>query len=382
MGRKAIPIDLFAVAEKIHHDMPSLRFTSGRWAIYTDVYSDDCILYDSFLNCVKQLKREEDLQYINRVVTDGNSARRLEEILRTECDDGQFHSWGLSYIAGQAMERFKAGERLDKRPKNFEKLSEQDRIFLLETVFHANEVGKFWIISGRAGSGKSSLMNIAIQMLDDDYSAIENTKGSDYDLDQIVCSRIAYADDVVGDLPISSGFLKSIVTHGNISVDPKFKTKYTVKYPQCNIVFLSNEKPRINIGDTGVLRRICWYKKSKPIDKPDQKKLTQRYNEVELIDLGLYLLSMEEWLRSDSTPFNWFDYFKNDTIEMASASSSVYRFYTSLSQLEKCKFCYPNYKDWCKDNGYKPYNLGNFDDQTETLIDWGRIDKNEIGSID
>lgn len=382
MAKKAIPIDLFAIAEKIHLDFPSLRFTSGRWAIYDGVFGENCVLYDDFIECVKQLKKEPGLEYINLVVHDGNTARKLEEILRTECDDGEFHPWGLSWIAREAMERFKNGERLNKIPKTFISLNRQDCLFLLESVFHSNEIGKFWIISGRAGSGKSSLMNIAIQMLDDDYSAIENTKGTDYDLDQIVCSRIAYADDVTGDLPISSGFLKSIVTHGNISVDPKFKTKYTVKYPQCVIVFLSNEKPRINIGDTGVLRRICWYKKTNPIKNPDQKRLTQRYSEIELCDLGLFLLSLEEYLKSDAVPFNWFDYFKEDTIEMASASSSVYRFYSSLSKMERCKFNYPNYRDWCKDSGYKAYNLGNFDDQTQTLIDWGRIKGDEIGEID
>lgn len=374
-------IDLFAVSEKIHEDLPGLRFASGRWAFYAEDKTP--LLFGDFIDCVKYLRHLDGFEWLSKVITDGAVARRLEELLRKECDDGQYHPWGLSNIANSSMVRFNNGGRLNEPPETFKTLKRNDFLFLNRVVFHANDNGRFWIISGAAGSGKSSLMNIAIQMLDGDFSAIENTKGSNFDMDQIVTRRIAYADDVTGDLPIPSGFLKSIVTHGNIAVDPKLRQKFTIRYPQSTIVFLSNEKPKINIGDSGILRRICWYKKTDPIKNPDWKRLTQSFSEWALSDLGLFLLSFEEWLNSDSEKHDWFEYFKDDTIEMASASSTVFRFYRSIAETERSvKFHYKGYCDYCKDAGYKAYNLGNFEDQVQTLVDWGRINKDDIGQID
>lgn len=378
-------VDLFGVADAIHEKLPELRFTSGRWAIYNSPLDDSlgCVLYKDFIDCVRQLRREEGLSSLATIITSGEKARQLEELLRGICDDDSFHSWGLSFIALNAKARFDKGERKNEPPVLFKGLSAKDFILLDRIVFHSYDNHKFFIISGKAGSGKSSFLNLLIQMLDNDFSAIENAKGSSYDLDQVVARRIAYADDVCGELPIDAGSIKSIVTHGNLAVDPKLKTKYTIKYPQTTIVFLSNEKPKVNIGDSGILRRICWYKKSKTIEKPDERFLTAHYSEDELEDLALFLLSYEEWLKSDSGSFDWFKYFEEDTKEMASICSTVYKFYKSMSVYElSAKFDYPHYRDFCKDNGYHSMNASNFLDQTSTLIDWGRIDKNAIGQVE
>lgn len=378
-------VNMFAVADDIHAKLPSLRFASGRWVIYADPYDDSagCTLYDSVIDLISWLPNEEGLNYLRKVILDGPSARRLEEILRIKCDDMKFHPWGLSNIASEAKRRFDSGMRLNEPPEKFKTLSRKDFILLNRLAFHSYDNGRFFIISGKAGSGKSTLIHLASQILDNDSATIENAKGTGYDFDAFLTKRLAFADDVIGDLPVDSGTLKSVVTHGDVTVDPKLKSKFTINYPQCAIVFLSNERPRINLGDSGLLRRICWYKKSNPIKNPDASKLVASYDEEELVSLCLFLLSFEEWLKSDSTPYDWFAYFKDDTYEMASKSSSVYVYYSKIPSSERTfKFNYSDYSKWCREHGYKAYNLGNFEDQTKTLIEWGKIDRNEIGEID
>lgn len=376
-------VNMFLLAEDIHRKLPSLRFVSGRWAIYLSSTDDSaCTLYPSFIELMKWLPNEEGLFRLRKVITDGPTARRLEEILRGYCDDGEFHPWGLASIPSEAKRRFDEGERMNEPPEVFRGLKRQDFIILDRLTFHSYENGKFFIVSGKAGSGKSSLINVEKQILGNDSATIENSRGTGYDYDAFISKRLAYADDVIGDLPVDEGTLKSLVTHGDVTVDPKMKTKFTIRYPQCSLVFLSNEKPKINLGDSGILRRVCWYKKTVRIDNPDFKRLTRSYSEKELTDLCLFLLSFEEWLKNDAESHDWFDYFREDTVEMASASSTVYRFYSKIADSERSfKFNYANYRDWCKENGYRAYNSGNFEDQTDTLIDWGKINRYDLGQI-
>lgn len=277
-------------------------------------YSSGCFVYNNIKYSPtdfvkKQLK--DNYEYFETIKTPKDISAFIEA-LRFWSDENKT-IWPLSSIAQKALDSDK------KISRDSIKLTDAQLALIAQILYHPYSLQKFIVISGRAGTGKSTFMNIIGQLLDNDISTIENTRGSNYDLDQILSSRLAYADDMVGKLPIEEGRLKTLVTHGQCSIDPKFQQKYTFKNPQTIICFLANKDPYIDISDPGILRRVVWYSMDDKIKNPDPMFGTESYEHAWLTEVAI--------LSRDYDRPDWFEcYFRQDTIKHLIRCNSVWKY--------------------------------------------------------
>lgn len=358
--------DFFDLAESIRHDCPELRYTSGRWII------GDRLAKNFRFDVISYLRKKSSRVFSQ--IKNPQQSANLERIMLDEYSDDPSFAFPLSSLAMKAKKEYSPDEYVEM-PGCFDWIDNSRLIIINRVIFHAYEDERFFIFAGKAGSGKSTFTNLLCQLDDKDFAAIENSRGSNYDFDQIVTKRIAYADDIQdGVLPIEEARLKTIATHGDLAIDPKLQQKRTIRKVQSKVIFCSNWKPHLNIGDSGVLRRICWFAMDKPIANPDTSVKTREYSERELVDLLKIALSWDEKFKKQE----WFSWFEQETKDNVAETSSVYQFYKDKGLSYSGGTHYLDYVDWCKDNGIRGiYSKENYSSHISLLKSWGKI-KNDF----
>lgn len=273
---------------------------------------------------------------------------------RSQTEENIKEIWPLSSFALQAKE-----SRLEPDFSKI-KLNEAQLALIAQILYHPYQLQRFIIISGKAGTGKSTFLNLIGQLLDNDIGTIENTRGSNYDLDTVLQYRLSYSDDLIGKLPIEEGRLKSIVTHGRCQIDPKFQTKYTFANPQTLIVFLANKDPYVDISDPGILRRILWFSMDDKVKNPDPDFGTKIYDHDELLNIAICAKQYD-----DIDYFN--KYFKQDTIKHLIDCNSVWKYIEQESN--QCS--YGHYVDYMMSKHNKNiYAEENYDSLIEAYTDY------------
>lgn len=329
-------------------------------------YSSGCFIYNNIkyspMDFVKKLLNNNEEYF--KIIRTPKDISVFAEALRTWSNNDKT-VWPLAPIAQKALSSDK------KVCKDSIQLTDAQLALIAQILYHPYSLQKFIVISGKAGTGKSTFLNIIGQLLDNDISTIENTRGSNYDLDQILSSRLAYADDMVGKLPIEEGRLKTIVTHGQCSIDPKFQQKYTFKNPQTLICFLANKDPYIDISDPGILRRIVWYSMDNKIQNPDPMFGTENYDQDWLSDIAILA---KEYDRPD-----WFEsYFKQDTIRHLINCNSVWKYLNNTD--------YPSYGDYTdfmvKSGNKNIYSAENYEALYDAYYDYTKRQEPQICDAD
>lgn len=223
---------------------------------------------------------------------------------------------------------------------------------------HDEEV--FFILTGVGGSGKSTFGNIICKIFDNDTASLNlSDLGDDFKLATGIDKRLIYSTEINSD-DINNGVLKQLFSNEEITVNPKHKQPYKARC-QSAFFFNCNKNPRLDLSDTGMLRRILYYSMDEKIKNPDPKLAKMEWSHDALVNIVAHALKI------DMT--NWKSKFEAETRYNLIKDNSVYRF--------KSKEDYAAYCTACKDDGLKNFSKPNWEAIRELLKEWHYIDNGD-----
>lgn len=210
------------------------------------------------------------------------------------------------------------------------------------------------ILTGVGGSGKSTFLNIIKQLFNNDYASLNLSDLSNrFKLATAVGHRLVCSDEINSE-DLNNGTLKTLISHQPITVDPKFGSPYQTSINSA-FIFSSNIPPRLNLSDSGMLRRFLYYGMNKKIENPDLTLNKRTFTEDELIDIIINALQI------DMT--DWKKDFEKDTRYYMLKYNSVY--------IIKEYNNYALYREACFKKGLKPFSEVNWKDIVDLIDEWG-----------
>lgn len=235
-------------------------------------------------------------------------------------------------------------------------LTEKQLIILNRIFFHPNDEIMF-ITTGIGGSGKSTFLNIIKQIFDNDVSPCSlSDLTNEFNVAEAVKHRIIASDELAkGELNLP--IIKQLVSKQMIHVNPKNRTPYEVK-SQSVLFFCCNKAPRIDVTDTGVLRRIVYYEMNTKIKNPNPLLRDKLFTKDDLLGFLTTAYKFEKtWKTKD-----WFSYFEQETHKYLMKDNSVYI----------CKYSedYFDYSNACRNKGLKPYSEPIWEQIRELFKEW------------
>lgn len=230
---------------------------------------------------------------------------------------------------------------------------------------HDEEI--FFILTGVGGSGKSTFGNIICQIFENDTASLSLSDLSDpFMLATGVNHRLIYSTEINSD-EINNGKLKQLFSNEEITVNPKFEKPYKTRC-QSAFFFNCNIVPKLDLCDSGMLRRILYYSMDEKIKNPNPKlnKITWEYKDLVNIVAYALKIDMTDWKKD----------FEKETRFNLVKNNSVY--------LLRDKEDYSDYADGCKRKGYRPFSENKFLEIRALLKEWKllRSPLEEIENID
>lgn len=213
-----------------------------------------------------------------------------------------------------------------------------------------------YIATGVGGSGKSTFGNIVKQIFGGDCaSATLGDLSDDFKLAQAVGKRLVYSDELnVSDL--KSNIIKTLASKQSIVINPKYGRNYQIRF-QGNLFFCCNKPPKMDISDSGLLRRICYFSMNKKIEKPDPLMQKREYSHEDLVNVVAHALE-------DVNVVGWFEReFAEDTRRVLMEKNTV-----SMCSAPT----YQAYRNQCETKGYSPYNEDNWSTIKAIFDEWKR----------
>ena len=230
-------------------------------------------------------------------------------------------------------------------------LNKQQLTIINRLLLGQNEEVCF-ICTGIGGSGKSTFLNIVKQIFDNDVSACTLSDLNGFNISEAISHRLIASDELASD-ELNNGLLKSIISRQCIQVNPKNQAPYQAKC-QSALFFCCNEAPKIDLDDTGMLRRIIYYKMNKKIKNPDKTLNHKAWTHEDLVNIVAHALAI------DTT--DWKEQFEEDTHHFLLANNSVYRFKDAAS--------YDEYVDNCKQSRLKPFSEPKYQNILKLIEEW------------
>ncbi len=224
-------------------------------------------------------------------------------------------------------------------------------------LFHPEEE-RLFITTGIGGSGKSTFLNIIVQLFNNDVASATLEDLGDYSKLALAVKHRLIASDELNAGAINNGVVKTLASKQRLLIEQKYIPAYEVK-TQTTLFFCCNKAPFIDVADSGLLRRIVFYERNTKIQNPIFGLQKRVYTEDELLDIARTALAYED--------SNWFSQFKEETNRYILKSNSIYLAYMA-SMEKKCYNGYNGYKDWCYQNGFKPYNSSNWKEIYDEII--------------
>ena len=233
-------------------------------------------------------------------------------------------------------------------------LSEK-QLIIIRVLLEAKEERMF-IATGRGGTGKSTYLNIIRQIYGNDFSACPLSEMSGYNLTEALKHRLVASDELSAD-DLDSRALKTIISRQPVQLNGKYERPIQI-IAQSALFFCCNRPPRVEVDDTGILRRIVYFEMDKVIENPDPRKAKQHYTHDELVDFVAHAYM------TDIT--NWFDKFRKETRQYIRSNNSVY--------IHRACRTYPDYRDACRDTGLRAYSLPRWEKIRDIFAEWADED--------
>ena len=236
------------------------------------------------------------------------------------------------------------------------KLNEKELVLINSLLFH-KERELIYILYGIGGSGKSTFLNLIKQLFNNDVSpASIDDLSNEFILSEAVKHQLICSDEI-NTSNFNNGKLKILASKQLIQLNEKNKTPITIK-SQSTLLFACNKPPKLDISDSGILRRVLYYYKNNKIDNPNPNLKDYKFTDKELYAIANIAYQLELKNKSDLSIFNI------ETHNILMSNNSVY-----LSHVTN----YDDYRMFCIKKGYKPFNEINFYEILETFKTWGGI---------
>ena len=257
--------------------------------------------------------------------------------------------WYDSKIVHQAR---KLGTLPVDTPLVFE-LDKKQLQLINKMLFHPEEE-LLIITTGVGGSGKSTFLNIVKQLFDNDCSfATLSDLSNEFMLAESIKHRIICSTELAkGEIDCRK--IKQLVSKEPIMINPKHKTPEE-RMTQSVLFFCCNKAPKIDVTDTGILRRIIFYERNTKINNPNFALRDKVYTFDELLTIARVSLNFEGDLSE----------FTQETRKYIMKENSVY-LYDTMS--------YQAYVDMCRNGGMKPYSENNWKEIKQLFDNW-KIDE-------
>lgn len=334
----------------------NIEFISGKFFYNKkEIKNIDKYIGRVYYNECNKLINERDLKYFkNGIINNPNS------------DDREF--WYRPTIIDEAMEQYEEGYV----PKELPFPLEDKQLLIIYILLFHPELEVCFITTGIGGSGKSTFLNIIKQLFDNDVSS---TPVADLTNPFILAEALKHrliASDEIGSGELSLPVLKTIISKQTLQVNEKFGATYTTR-AQSALFWSCNQAPKLDISDTGILRRIIYYSRNQVIENPDPKLKDKKFTHQELIDFIIYSYYLVNEHYDENNIYAWKEIFKKETNTYLIGTNSVGLFYKFVRTEELKGFgniipAYTSYKEFCSQNGYKAFSRHKYDEILEWIM--------------
>lgn len=215
-----------------------------------------------------------------------------------------------------------------------------------------------FILCGCGGSGKSTFANIVKQIFDGDVASLNlEDLSSEFKLATGVNKRLIYSDELNAS-DIDNGVIKTIISKQAININPKFEKGFDVNW-QGTLFFSCNKPPKLDLSDSGIVRRICYFYMNTKIDSPDRSLQKKVYTHEELVNIVAHALAIDD---SD-----WYRCFKFETRKLLRETNSVYLCANNGDYLNTP---YTDYKYNCNSKNIKPFAQPKWENIKNLFEEW------------
>ncbi|MBO5888878.1 MAG: hypothetical protein J6Q58_01920 [Clostridia bacterium] len=310
-----------------------LEFIAGKWFLKKQE--------------IKQI--DKFISKIDKIVTSAEDIRKIKEFYRIRYGNEVGKWYDLPII--KEAEELIANNNL--KPLAYP-LNEKQLIIINYLLRHDEEV--CFILTGVGGSGKSTFANIICQVFDNDKADISLSELShDFKLAEAIDKRLIYSTEIDSD-EINSGKIKQLISNECLTINPKHETPYQARC-QSALFFNCNVNPKLNLSDTGMLRRFLYYAMNEKIKNPDKTLNKKEYTHEDLVNIVAHALSV------DMT--DWRKKFEKETRLNLLKGNSVYKF----REYDK----YESYKEKCLRATLKPFSETKWSDIRKLMEEWNLI---------
>lgn len=313
-------------------DLAHVRFLSGKWFLFNkEIPSINKYLYGNDDFCIESSKELEDAKSVF-----------------IDMYGDPFGWWPEAPIIKEAMET-------QPGPMAFP-LNEKQLMIINRLLYGKEEY--MYILTGIGGSGKSTFGNIVKQIFENDFAPLSlDDLSQGFTLAEGVGKRLIFSDELSSD-GLRNNSIKTMVSKQALTVNPKYGHTFQVRW-QGNMMFSCNKPPKLDISDSGLLRRICYYRMDKRIEHPDPTMKDKVYSHEELVNF------VSHALRLDTE--NWFEInFEQETHKVLMSRNSVH-----LCDAEQ----YGLYRSACIAKGYSPFAEDKWQDIHDLFRKWEKQDK-------
>lgn len=213
-----------------------------------------------------------------------------------------------------------------------------------------------FILVGYGQTGKSTLVNLLSKIIGEGYfgrsnvALIRNQHGL-----AVLEGKLLYEVTEAQDLDLdTANALKSIITHDEINVNPKFQEIRKIK-PHAKVIMTCNSIPRFKVTDDGIIRRCIIIHMNNKIEEQNPNFLNEIAEDIPNIIMEALLNPF------DIGKFAWEQYVLFETDPQYGFG---YGYKASANDMYG-RTIYDKYREYCRANGYYAKSLKNFEHTIE-----------------